>query len=81
MIIGATTAKIAGQGLSGLIACRFGIGLQQGDRGHDLSRCAEATLWAEFVDKCLLDRMKLAGFIGETLNRANVAVANAVRQR
>lgn len=54
--------------------------MQQGHCGHDLSRRAEATLWAEFIDECLLDGVKLAGFARDTLNRANVPIANTMRQ-
>src|SRR5690606_19996774 len=80
VIVRAATAKVARQGMTGLLSGRPRVGLQKRDRRHYLTWRAEAALRSELVDHRLLHGVELAVWALDPLDGRHLAGTNAVGQ-
>src|SRR5580693_8451194 len=81
MVVGAASAEVAGQRVTHLVAGRFRIDLEKGNRRHDLAGSTEAALRRQLLDECFLHRMQLAVRAFEALDGGDLAAAQRVSER
>src|SRR5215813_4946334 len=81
MVIGAAAAEIARHRMASLVARRFGVHLEQGDRRDDLAGRAEAALRREFLDEGFLHRVQLAIRALQAFDGRDFAATQRMRQR
>src|SRR5262249_25959469 len=81
VVVGSAPADVAGHRSPRLLDRRFGVLLQQGNRGDDLAGRTEAALGSEFLDHGFLHLVQFAIRPFDAFDSGDLAPAHRVRQR